>query len=48
VNKEIQKAYDTLVPADQLVVDALILMLVANDNKIKETLQQVSEFLSRQ
>lgn len=48
MNKEIQKAYDTLVPSDQLVIDALILMLVAKDNRIQETLQQVSEFLNRQ
>ncbi len=41
MDREVQKAYDLLVPGDQLVVDAMIATLVKKDREIAELIESV-------
>lgn len=47
VNKDIQKAYDALVPADQLVVDAMIVALYQKDKELRNVTQEVMKLLDQ-
>ena len=41
MDSDVQKAYDYLVPADQLVVDAMIVTLYQKDMRIRELAEDV-------
>ena len=48
MNSDIQKAYESLVPADQLVIDAMIVSLYKKDKQILDLVTEVQKFLIRQ
>ena len=41
MDAEVAKAYDDLVPADQLVVDAMIIVLTKKDREIQELVASI-------
>lgn len=45
MKKEVQEAYDRLVPGDQLVVDAMIITLYQKDKQIRDCVKEVQKFL---
>jgi len=48
VDKEIIKAYDSLVPADQLVIDAMIVALYKKDKQIRDLVSHVHKKLDEE
>lgn len=45
MNAEAIKAYDSLVPADQLVIDAMIVTLYKKDKQIRELVSEICKDL---
>lgn len=45
MDDEVRKAYDHLVPADQLVIDAMIVALYKKDKQIAECVRAVNEMM---
>ena len=48
MNEEILKAYKSLVPADQLVIDAMIVALFKKDKQIRDVTSEVHKYLTKQ
>lgn len=46
MDNDIQTAYESLVPADQLVIDAMIVSLYKKDKQIRDMTTEVMKFLS--
>jgi hypothetical protein len=47
MNPKIIKAYDSLVPIDQIVIDSMIATLVGKDKQIKDMATGIHELLDR-
>ena len=45
MNKTVTKAYELLVPNDQLVIDAMIASLVQKDKQIRDLVAHISKQL---
>lgn len=48
MDKTVAKAYDALVPADQLVVDAVIATLYTKDRQITDLVKHISKELDKE
>lgn len=45
---QVQMGYDSLVPTDQYVIDAMILALVKKDKQIKDLVDQIHKMLDKE
>ena len=48
MNDEVQKAYDYLTPADQLIIDSLITALFARDMQIRNLVKALENEIRRE
>jgi len=46
MSPQIRKAYESLVPADQLIVDAVIITMAKKDREIRDLVTEVHKFLN--